>query len=346
MKNPKIYSLTGHSNVRRKQVADDGKSLRSRKSVSDDPFSERPDSSSMSRTATRFENRLYDDMSIDHATELISDLPSQSHEHDELSQPRSKKARQSYIATGPDFDAFFSSSPLGQSTPRIRLEPTFEEDDRKILIKVPADSRSLFDLDIFGPGQYSDMDIDTSPITRDNELRNRDPKRKGARTRHGTSARPRSSNRTKKHPSPSKAELEGLERALNQFGRSDIFGHHEDISSAEYAPLPTTGILASMDANTKLTEPNRRDKGKGFGMFLKPDLTRTTTSVPSIPKHGNTHGPSKIPKPAEKFVSRIRLEARPERRFSAQLGKAEKADGSHMDVDELQWDQTALMGRV
>lgn len=45
--NPKIYTLTGHGNVRRKPLADDGKSLRSRKSNDhpDDPFSERPQSS-------------------------------------------------------------------------------------------------------------------------------------------------------------------------------------------------------------------------------------------------------------------------------------------------------------
>ena len=46
-KNPKIYPLTGHGNVRRKPLTDDGKSLRSRKSTDhpDDPFSERPHSS-------------------------------------------------------------------------------------------------------------------------------------------------------------------------------------------------------------------------------------------------------------------------------------------------------------
>lgn len=43
-KNPKIYTLTGHGNVRRKPLADDGRSLKSHKSNDqpDDPFAERP----------------------------------------------------------------------------------------------------------------------------------------------------------------------------------------------------------------------------------------------------------------------------------------------------------------
>jgi hypothetical protein len=336
LKNPKIFSLTGHGKVLRKQVAEDGKSLRSRKSFSEDPFSSRPGSSGITRTPTSFENRLNEEMSIDQETELIPDLPNQNY-GDELPQPRSKKARKSYSATDPYLDAFFSSSPVAQSTPRIRLEPTFEEDGKTTLKNVPADSRSVFDPDNSSVGHNSDMEIDSPPVVRVQNRRGSDGKRKSLQARDSyIPTRSRGSKRTKKHPSPSKAELEDLERVWMHTYQSEILGNRDDVAMSGIDAPPTVGVLANLDTNTKLAEPSRRDKGKGFGMFLKPDLTRTAASMPNIPKPG----PSKISKPGDSIVSRVRLGSRGERRFS----KQDNMDyGSLMDVDELQGDQTALM---
>jgi hypothetical protein len=60
-----------------------------------------------------------------------------------------------------NFDDLLSSSPVAQSTPRIRLEPSFDECGKKTLKNVPADSHSLFDnSDV---GHYSDMEVDAEP---------------------------------------------------------------------------------------------------------------------------------------------------------------------------------------
>jgi hypothetical protein len=80
--NPKVFSLTGHGVIRRKPVADDGKSLRSikssirsRQSV-EDSFLGARQSGVLTRTPTSFENKLGDDMSLHQNGEFIPDLPS------------------------------------------------------------------------------------------------------------------------------------------------------------------------------------------------------------------------------------------------------------------------------
>lgn len=55
LKNPKIFTLTGHGNIRRKPLAEDGKSLRSRKSTErvEDPFAEFPSSKYTLKTVSK-----------------------------------------------------------------------------------------------------------------------------------------------------------------------------------------------------------------------------------------------------------------------------------------------------
>jgi hypothetical protein len=57
-----------------------------------------------------------------------------------------KEPRKSTNSLKPEvMDALFSSSPIAQSTPRLRLEPAIDENGKQYLMKVPAQTRSVFD---------------------------------------------------------------------------------------------------------------------------------------------------------------------------------------------------------
>jgi hypothetical protein len=91
------------------------------------------------------EDEIFDDMSVEQNDDATPHFPS------------TPSAKDRYH----DFDDLLSSSPVAQSTPRIRLEPSFDECGKKTLKNVPADSHSLFDnSDI---GHYSDMEVDDEP---------------------------------------------------------------------------------------------------------------------------------------------------------------------------------------
>ncbi|KAH7407885.1 hypothetical protein BKA64DRAFT_433898 [Cadophora sp. MPI-SDFR-AT-0126] len=308
-KNPKIYTLTGHGNVRRKPLADDGKSLRSRKSAdhTDDPFSERPHSSSITRTPTSFENRLRDDMSYDQGSDFIPNLPSRCHTP---KYTREKKARTSIYDE--DFDAMLSSSPVAQSTPRIRLEPTFEEDGKKLLKNVPADTRSLFDSD--------QMDIDSDTMGQSSPSQELIKRKNSLLKDYGV--RYQSSKKVKKHPSPSKAELEGLERALQNFlplSPSEGFPPIDDANPVGESLVPAAA-LAPQDPNRKIQDTKRR------GTKLEP--LKTTESMPILLNQ------SKVSQPASPRENISRVDGG--NRYMSHKSLADR-----MDLDELQWDDTA-----
>lgn len=280
-------------------------------------------------------------MSIDQGQEYVPDLPSRAQHLDDLPLPRSKKTRPSVIYDT-DFDALFSSSPLAQSTPRIRLEPTFQ-DGRTTLKNVPADTRSLFDPESSG-SRYSDMDVDTSLVATNNESHEMDVKQKKLQTKDiAYVVKPNGGKRMKKHPSPSKAELESLENAMTDFpdeqmSRSQTYTNLSNFSAMDYESTSAVGALASKDANTKLPIPKTREKRRGFEKYLKPSLTRSAGTMPDLSR-------SKIPRYSDGSLGKIRLEARPERQFVTKGARDDINGGDLMDIDELQWEQTALMGR-
>lgn len=151
--------MTGHGQILRKPVAEDGKSLRSRQSHErDDPFSERP-SYNQRRLTTSFEHRLREE-AMTPEQQTIPDLPK---------LPRSLTTMPllgrnlSSHTTYDDFD-FFSSSPEGQSTPRMRLEPRFEENGKKTLKIAPTEAPSMFDPDTTMGGQLSQCDEPQLPL--------------------------------------------------------------------------------------------------------------------------------------------------------------------------------------
>jgi hypothetical protein len=262
--------------------------------------------------------------------------------------PRAEASKQSLLAYDTDFDALLSSSPLAQSTPRIRLEPTFGKDGRAALKNVPADSRSLFDFDTSSiGGHYSDVELDPPSTNKTNcsglaVLM----KRKSSQVKEaGISTASHYSKRIKKHHSPSKEELEGLERATSLYNSLDgpsSFNPLDDDSSSKVESELRGTILAPKNPNGKIKEPSRKcDKGKGFGMFLNPDLTRTAVLMHDILDRSRARN-STIPKPVAVAKTRSRADGRGNRRCPS---RGNVDDDSLMDIDELQWDQTALLKR-
>lgn len=321
-KKPKIHNLTGHGNVPRKPLADDGKSLRSRKSV-DDPFSEQAHLKSASPVPASFEARLKDDMSIDESRENTPDLPNQAGTPE---RPAMNFRRSSGLT---DFDTILSSSPVAQSTPRIRLEPSFGDSGKKILKNVPADSRSVFDFDT---ENISDMELDSDPPSHKVSIRSPTgtPIKKSSQAkRHtlGAGVRGFGSRRMKKHPSPSKAELEKLEHAMRDFPH---------INFSEDSPAASSA-LAPKDINKKLQDSRRRNQVYKGGLKVPSlELTRTTESMPSI------SGYTSLPRNVVSFQATTDDEKLSDPSTAHSSGRNNLAEtGSMMDVDELQWDDVA-----
>ena len=258
---------------------------------------------SITRTPTRFETRLRDDQ----GSELVPDLPSSCHTP---KYTREKKIRTS-IYDG-DFDAMMSSSPFAQSTPRIRLQPTFEEDGKKLLMNVPADTRSLFDSD--------QMDVDSDSMGKSPS--SQEPvKRKNSLVKD-YGVRYHSSKKVKKHPSPSKAELEGLERALPNFlplSPSEGYPPVDDIYPVRDSLAPVAA-LGPKDPNRRLQDTKRRG--------IKLESLKTTESMPILLL--GQHRPLQLGSP-RKVIS-------PMDGGNRYMSHNNLAD--MMDLDELQWDDT------
>jgi hypothetical protein len=281
-------------------------------------------------------------MSIDPSEEIITDLSKSRPQSSRESLVRGKKLKGSRLAYDSEsFDALFSSSPLAQSTPRLRLEPSVEENGRKTLKHVPADSRSLFDADASSIG-LSEMEIDY-PIN------NQTNKPLEDRFRRKTSFKDRGlfkhySKKTKKHPSPSKAALEDLEKALNEFpafgtSRSLMISEpskvQEEVSHDIGAVSPVPQVLAPKNPNTKVREAGSSLQKTGFGLFPKSELSKSGVSMPDITRRKAQK--TMIPRPADPTPMRPRPELG-ENRFSL---RDAVLNATAMDVDELQWNNSA-----
>jgi hypothetical protein len=237
-----------------------------------------------------------------------------------------------------DFDALFSSSPVAQSTPRIRLEPTFEEKGGKKLRNVPADSRSLFDPDSSMHGPQSDVGaVTTAP--QNNTPRRTIVKRNNSHVKDvGLGVKSHVSKRRKKHPSPSKAELEGLEDALKHYSPhiESMDTKKQEEVGLSLGELRTRETLKPKNNNASLSQAAKRGKGNGVGIFGKPKqpVPGSSMAEPARRLVVKPQIPSMIPKPAGVPTMNRRADSR-------MLLLRTQGDGSAMDTDELQWDETA-----
>jgi len=243
---------------------------------------------------------------------------------------RSKKSKNR--PHGGDLDALLSSSPLASSTPRLRLEPSFNEDGKKTLKNVRANARSLFDPDDSIIGLSSEMDIDSGPSSKD-VVRGDVVKRKNPKAKESLADdRLQHSKRIKKHPSPSKDELNNLEEAMRNLPPVSA---PEDVVAQDNGFPNVAGILRKMDtlapkdANTSLRKAKRQVAV--IGGLRKPALKQTVESMPNIPARLKA---TESTNPTEK----AKLKRRGDRQYASQN---DLADASLMDIDELQWDNAA-----
>lgn len=212
----KVQRIVG-GQVARKPVADDGKSLRSGKSL-DDPFAE----SGRARTPTTFESRLKKES--DNDSDIIPPLPRNPFD--------SEKGFDNDIE-----DRILITPPVGSSTPRIRVErvssaslddsPTMNH-PRSTLLQV----NSMLGGVQLGLGREELMRAQPLELIamKASEGRLVNPV---TRTRHDVAEMTPNidaggTNRVKKHPSPSKEALEDLEMAFRKYTHLKISGANSD----------------------------------------------------------------------------------------------------------------------
>ncbi|EPE34537.1 hypothetical protein GLAREA_10231 [Glarea lozoyensis ATCC 20868] len=337
----KITKMTGNGKIRRKPVATDGKSLGSRQSKDKgdkDPFRDSPSSDGTRRSPSSFEHKLLEEISSEHTGSGSPSLPRLPRSISTL--PGIRKCIPSTLAYDSDFDTLFSSSPAAQSTPRMRLEPAFEN-GKKTLKSVPADSLSLFDPDSSTTSPGSRMDVDVEPVVEITETEDFTPER-------ATRGTPRRASklgyqegfpvhtRGKKHPSPSKLELETMEQHLADYFTRDR-KHGEDALRAEQ--LPPSYVLAPRDPNISIADRDSKHSDKMPEVPPKLEFSRVHNSMPNLARTSK-----------QRFsLNNITFNARRDSRLSERHSKSgfDMENYSDMDIDELQTnDPVYHIGRI
>jgi hypothetical protein len=281
-KKSKIHYITGSGNIRRKPVAkpEDGNPYKSPLShdKDDDPFCDQTSSSSQRRTPSSLEHKLMEDTSSEETSGVIPSLPKLPRSLSTL--PTFRKLMPSTLSHESDSDDVFSSSPVDQSTPRMRLEPSFEN-GKKTLKSVPATSQSLFDSDSSIGSPNTRMDIDSEPIV---EVTETDAFTHETVPQHNLRRVSRlgyreTSKTYKKHPSPSKSELESLEQKvtekLRDLNKSD---RRDTVKSTHLLP---SCVLTPRDPNTSIADRDSKHSDKSE-MTRKFEESRIHSSMPNM----------------------------------------------------------------
>ncbi|KAG4029491.1 hypothetical protein MFRU_015g00350 [Monilinia fructicola] len=226
----KLRGLTGNFKIPRKPLNYDGMSLHSQQSALTDPFTETKSPGGQLMPPSAFGGPTL--------VSSASDFPSAT---DKKSlAPQNNKGFD-------DLDSLLTSSPLAQSTPRLRLEVNHTDPDRsRRMQKVDAGSPSVLDHNTFAEdseiyqGMLAISPVKVKPQTQSEHLRSLvqvtvqqvgflKEKTVNNFVAAVTAVQTLSSGSTsdsgfaplnrklKKHPSPSKAYLEGLSRRLPDF---------------------------------------------------------------------------------------------------------------------------------
>ena len=311
LSSPKVRSLTGDGNVPRKAlpVYD---SIKSKRSIApDDPFSddmEMKDDVRSSHAYSTFDSDLSGRKTNKASTytDSVTDLLTAQ----EQNTPRFSDAV-SGLAQHPDVDCF-SSSPLGHSTPRIRLEPRIDANGKKRLTGVLNHSPSITNSNFVACDEGN-----KNQSKRAREIEPHDLRLK--RKRLTTDLRPSDIPITKKAKKGAKSTMEDPTVATG-IGKLDT----ED-----------AGALASKDTNRKIARASRINKGKGLGIFdtgkREAPMTDATDMVQKPRgRLANVAKRSSIPKPVNHTPGY-------ERRAITIPSRNLTGDDS-MGVDELQMD--------
>jgi len=332
LNNPKIRSLTGDGNVprkplpvyeRMKRISQKDKSLEHRFSDS-----HRSCHGSFGQGSSALDVDIGSRKS--RPTSMQEPLLMQGHREDlyqsttDLSPPDAEQPSMfseaiSGLAQHPDV-SFFSSSPDGRSTPRLRLEPTYTPEGKKRLTMVPSDAIPLLDLAIKNENIASSGDELASPV-RNKVSKSLSLKRKTAKE-HLRSAGTRPSKKSKKASGVSKEEI------LLAFG-------------IEKSDTQDTSALKSKDTNKKVSVVKQEGStAKGLSIFD----TVTTKESETLPVTGAKklrRRPSKrssIPKPIRKISARDRRASSFLTASSKDMDESSKKGRNGTDVDDLQLD--------
>ena len=323
LSNPKIRKLTGDGNIPRKPLpVYESMRSRSQHSGSIDPFSDaddegghllREDYSGFDFDLNKRKHKSKAARASMPVTEQVNRPSEQSDQH--LTVPKSTTRFSNMIsglAQHSDTE-YFSSSPVGYSTPRIRLEPEPPVNGKKTAAGALQRSPSILEFSFEGQSEDASSD-GQSPNTRASEG-STSVKRKGA-TEDLRSRGVPASKRLKTFSVSSKDEG-GLAAGISQLATED-----------------DPGILPSENTNAVVAKPSSNaSKRKGMNIF---DLGKGKIS--------ETTGEGETKKPwARAIVSRRSSATRPSsvlfsrgRESRAGMRRLEQTDGDEMDIDELQ----------
>lgn len=329
--NPKIWQLTGNGNIPRKPLpVYESMKSRSRRSESlDDPFSDgkelesRPLTHDFSGFEFDFSNRKNKGRSIPpsflskaHANESCQ--TSSTH----LTVPPHTSRFSSMVsglAQHSDTE-FFSSSPTGFSTPRIRLESQPNAKPHKSTKDALVRSPSILEFSFEDPSNGTSSSP-ASPQPRASEGSSLSVKRKGATDDLRSQVTPA----TKKVKRNSVASIESLGLAS---GISRMETHDERVPLSPKSA--NTHLLAPQEDRNKLKRGlSIFDVGKGKAR----ESTEDDGANKLLPRITNPRK-SSVPRPSSMAFHRV-LGSRPE------MHRLSSFDAGDMDVDELQMDDAA-----
>lgn len=330
LSNPKIQKLTGDGNIPRKPLpVYESMRSRSQHSGSDNPFSDADDEDDQlspedySGFDFDFSKRKHKGKAVRASMpvmEQVKSPPEQSGQH--LTVPKSTSSRFSNMISGlaqhSDTEVF-SSSPVGYSTPRIRLEPQPPMKGNNSAAGTLQRSPSILEFSFEGQSEDASSEAQ-SPKTRASEG-STSVKRKGATEDLRSQVAP--TTKKLKTDSVFSGDEGGLAAGISQLATED-----------------NRGLLSPKSTNAVVTKPSRNaSKRKGVSIF---DLGKG--------KFPEGTGEDETKKPWTRAIASKRSSmARPGsvlfsrgRESRAGMQRLEQMDGNDMEIDELQTDDVAF----
>ena len=329
LSNPKIRKLTGDGNIPRKPLpVYESMISRSQHSGSDNPFSNADDEDGQlspndySGFDFDFSKRKHKGKAVQKSMPAMEQVDRPSNQSDQhLTIPKST-SRFSNMISGlvqHSDTEYFSSSPVGYSTPRIRLEPDPPINENKAVAGALQRSPSILEFSFEGQSEDASSEAQ-SPKTRASEG-STSVKRKGATEDLRSQVAP--ATKKLKTDSLSSKDEGGLAAGISQLATED-----------------NQGLLPLESTNTVIAKPSRNaSKRKGMSIFdlskerfpegTGEDEAKRSWTRAIVSKRSSGARPSSV------FFSRGR-ESR------AGMHRLEPIDGNDMDIDELQTDDVAF----
>jgi hypothetical protein len=237
-----------------------------------------------------------------------------------------------------DLEGELSSSPIGHSTPRVRVGKAVEFTSSS---PGPQGSKSQDAYGRYSPDAlsvYSEASFnkigerqESREIRVERLHREREINAHGAVDFHDP-------KRTKKHPSPSKLELEALENQFREYAQMQTrFAAPEDRDElantfAGLCNARTAHTLSPRDTN-KFGPGNRLSKESHKSINDKKRFKEVASKSPGFPQ---SNPMSRVPRPGGDNLSKL-----PRRGGRYGVPFHPVGDPDAMDIDELQWDMSA-----